>query len=335
MSVDLNIKNKNILFICRKYFDYETEIIKALEKGNNRILHLVDVPFKQNINKIIIRFLPKLFFKKATILYNDKIRNSNFIDFDFIFVVIGETVSPFFLMHLKDKYPNATLVLYIWDSIENNRKNLVGRFRYYDHIFCFQKEDSLKYNIKFTPLFYIDSYKKNNRSLIEAKIDLCFVGTAHADRPKIIQKLMNRFGNERKVFTFLYLQTKWLYWIYKFIYPPYKNVKKEILNFDKLRQEDIIEAYNNSKIILDIQHPKQTGLTIRTFEVLASGSKLVTTNEDIKNYDFYNKNQICIIDRNNPNIPNDFFEANDNFSNEYFLNNYSLNNWLNKILKYD
>lgn len=335
MQVDLNLKNKNILFICRKYFGYETEIIKALEKGNNKILHLVDVPFKNNLTKIIIRFLPKLFFKKATNFYEKKINNSNFTDFDYIFVVIGETISSKFLLQLKHKYPNAILILYIWDSIENNRKNLVNRFKHYNKVLCFQKEDSIKYKIEFIPLFYIDSYKKLNPSLTEANIDLCFIGTAHADRPKIIQELLKKYGREKKIFTFLYLHAKWLYWVYKFIYPPYRNVNKEILNFNKLEKETIVEVYNNSKIILDIQHPKQTGLTIRTFEVLASGSKLVTTNEDIKNYDFYNKNQICIIDRNNPEIPNDFFDTHNNFSNEFLINNYSLNNWLNKIFKYD
>jgi hypothetical protein len=330
MNHKFNLENKNILFICRNYFGYESEILSIL-KNNNNVFHLLDVPYKSNFLKILIRFFPSIFFKRTNKIYERLIKNSNLDSLDYVFVIIGETVSPKFLTLLKQTYPNVKLILYIWDSINNNRRNLVSRFHFYDNIFCFQKEDAIKYNINFLPLFYIDSYKKINHSLIDAKIDLCFVGTAHADRPKIIQELVKRFGSERKIFTFLYLQAKWLYWIYKFIYPPYRNIKMEILNFDKLRKEDIIEVYNNSKIIIDIQHPKQTGLTIRTFEVLASGSKLVTTNADIKNYDFYNKNQICIIDRNKPDIPYDFFENNDNFSNEYFLNNYSLNNWLNKI----
>lgn len=335
MSESLNIKNKNILFICRKYFDYETEIIKELEEGQNKVLHLIDVPFKQNIIKIIIRFFPSLFFKRADNIYNNLIKNSNFTHFDFVFVIIGETVSSNFLLQLKNKHPNARLILYIWDSIKNNRKNLVNRFKFYDNIFCFQKEDSLKYNINFTPLFYINSYRKLNHSLLDTEIDLCFIGTAHADRPKLVQDLLSKIGHQRKTYTFLYLHATWLYWVYKIFYPPYRNVKKEILNFNKLKKEDIIKVYNKSKIILDIQHPKQTGLTIRTFEVLASGAKLVTTNDDIKNYDFYNNDQICIINRDNPEIPNSFFELSNNFSNEFLIKNYSLNNWLNKIFKYD
>ena len=335
MSEELKIRNKNILFICRKYFGYESEIIKSLQNGNNKVLHLIDVPFNSNIVKACIRFFPNLFFKKSAIKYNNFINNSTIRNFDIVFVIIGETVSPSFISELKNKNPNAKFILYIWDSIENNRKNIINRLKLYDKTFCFQKEDCLKYNLIFLPLFYIDVYKKLPSLSQSKEIDLCFIGTAHADRPKIIQNLIDQIGNHRKVFAFLYLQANWLFWVYKIFYPPYKNVKKELINFNKLNKEEISQIYNNSKIILDIQHPKQTGLTIRTFEVLASSTKLVTTNKDIMNYDFYNKNQICIIDRKNPKIPASFFEINNYILNPTLINNYSLNNWLNKIFSYD
>ena len=41
--------------------------------------------------------------------------------------------------------------------------------------------------------------------------DLCFVGTAHADRPMIVQDLLKEIGATRKVFTFLYLQIRMYY----------------------------------------------------------------------------------------------------------------------------
>jgi len=62
-----------------------------------------------------------------------------------------------------------------------------------------------------------------------------------------------------------------------------------------------------SKIVIDIQHPNQTGLTMRTIEAIGSYTKILTTNHDIINYDFYNPNNVLIIDRNNPQFDNDFF----------------------------
>ena len=49
--------------------------------------------------------------------------------------------------------------------------------------------------------------------------------------------------------------------------------------------------------VLDIEHPKQVGLTMRTFEVLASGRKLITTNRSIINHEFYDPLRMCYRQR--------------------------------------
>ena len=41
--------------------------------------------------------------------------------------------------------------------------------------------------------------------------------------------------------------------------------------------------------VLDINHLDQSGLTIRTFEALGAGKKIITTNSEIKKYPFYIK----------------------------------------------
>ncbi|MEK5777604.1 lipopolysaccharide biosynthesis protein, partial [Acinetobacter nosocomialis] len=60
---------------------------------------------------------------------------------------------------------------------------------------------------------------------------------------------------------------------------------------------EIVELYAKSNIILDISHPGQSGLTMRTFEAIGAGKKLITTNTNIKEYPFYNANNIFIISR--------------------------------------
>ena len=53
-----------------------------------------------------------------------------------------------------------------------------------------------------------------------------------------------------------------------------------------------MEIFSDSRCILDAPQAGQVGLTIRTIECLGAKRKLVTTNSDIKNYDFYNENNI-------------------------------------------
>ena len=61
-----------------------------------------------------------------------------------------------------------------------------------------------------------------------------------------------------------------------------------------MSQEEIISLISKSKAILDINHPSQVGLTMRTFETLGANKKLITTNENIKIYDFFDKENIDV-----------------------------------------
>ena len=89
----------------------------------------------------------------------------------------------------------------------------------------------------------------------------------------------------------------------------------------------------NSEIIIDIEHPDQSGLTIRTLEVLAAGKKLVTTNRDVINYDFYQYGNVYVIDRLNPKVPQDFIKKPFNPYPSSILNSYSIDNWLVDVLE--
>ena len=95
------------------------------------------------------------------------------------------------------------------------------------------------------------------------------------------------------------------------------------------RVQDILE---DTVSVVDIEHPNQSGLTIRTIEAVFSGRKLITTNSDIANYDFYDKNNILIIDRKNPVIPNGFLEGKVTEMKSNMVDKYSIKGWLMELL---
>jgi hypothetical protein len=88
---------------------------------------------------------------------------------------------------------------------------------------------------------------------------------------------------------------------------------------------------SSCQAVLDIHHPGQSGLTMRTFEVLASGKKLITTNENVRNHDFYDPTLISIIDRNNPIINLNFLELESKVISQSFFSMYSCKGWLTEI----
>ena len=89
---------------------------------------------------------------------------------------------------------------------------------------------------------------------------------------------------------------------------------------------------NQSKAVLDIQFSSQIGLTMRSIECIGMGVKLITTNTSIRKYDFYNENNILIIDRENPIIDWDFLDKQYEEIEEKIYEKYSLKNWIDVIL---
>lgn len=102
--------------------------------------------------------------------------------------------------------------------------------------------------------------------------------------------------------------------------------------FEKKDSSEIADIVNQSKSVLDIQHPNQTGLTMRTIEMIGMNKKLITTNASIVNYDFYNKKNILIIDRDNPQIDVSFFSTPYEKLNPEIYQKYSLSSWILDVL---
>ena len=96
---------------------------------------------------------------------------------------------------------------------------------------------------------------------------------------------------------------------------------------------DVNNYIHSAKLLLDISRKEQKGLTFRVFESLGLEKKLITTNSDIKNYDFYNPNNILIINEECPAIPLDFFNNEYQAIPELILKKYTLSNWVDAVFR--
>ena len=91
------------------------------------------------------------------------------------------------------------------------------------------------------------------------------------------------------------------------------------------------DAMTGHTAVLDIQHPTQRGLTMRTFEALAAQTKLITTNSAIQYYDFYDPENIAIIDRESPVLPDGFLDTPYAPVPKGVTDKYSINNWIRTL----
>jgi hypothetical protein len=122
-----------------------------------------------------------------------------------------------------------------------------------------------------------------------------------------------------------------VYYFKKIFDPQFGNFDIKKLQYKSLSLSQVISLYEKSNIILDINHPSQRGLTMRTFEALGAKKKLITTNENIIHYRFYNKKNILILNRNNPEIDSSFFNNQFEPYDKELIEKMSITGWIYSI----
>ena len=66
------------------------------------------------------------------------------------------------------------------------------------------------------------------------------------------------------------------------------------LNFLSLSKREVIDILSRSVAVIDSPQDDQNGLTMRTIEALGACRKIITTNENITAYDFYDPINIYV-----------------------------------------
>lgn len=324
--------SKTILFFCNDFFNYREEIYIKLKEYGYNVLLFNERPSNKALVKFVLRFFPH-FSKIITYPYYKKIlkKIKNEIKIDIVFFIKCEIAPMFFLRKLKKDF-NPKFILYLWDSI-NHTPDYKTKLKFFDEIFSFDKVDCQKYKkIQFVPLFYLDTYqgREQNKNIY----DFCFVGTIHSDRLKLLTEIKSICEkNDLKYYYYMFLPTKWAYYFYKIKqYKIFKGYKINDFKYERLSSKEVANLYSKSKIIIDAEKNNQNGLTIRTFEVLASEKKLITTNISIKEYDFYLEDNIYVIENEINEIPKSFFLNKFIKIDESFINEYSLDKWIQKVI---
>ena len=333
----MNLSRKTVLLLAPKFFGYELEIKKELENLGARVIYFDERPKNDFFTKVFIRLNLKSFIsKKIDDYYKNIIQEIKDESIDYLFLVDVETVPLKFIEKTILMNPKLKVLTYFWDSVKNRKKSL-EYLAYSNKFFSFDLKDAeADIRIEFLPLFYIDDYKNIANIENELVYDISFIGTVHSDRYKIIKKIERQAKElDLKTYFYFYSPSKILFFFQKLFKKDFKFINWEDVSFKSLSKSDVIDIIKQSKTIIDIQHPFQTGLTMRTIEMFGAKKKLFTTNKDVENYDFYNRSNIFIINRNEPKLDFDFFKKDYEEINQTIYEKYSLNCWIKTIFKDD
>lgn len=327
----LNLKGKQILFFAPVFFGYEKEITAKLIEMGASVNYFDERPGNSVLSKAALRLNADSMGASINRYYRNIINSIKDRHYDYVLVVNAEAITPAIVDELKGHYSSAKFVLYMWDSVRN-KKNTLKLHQHFHSTYSFDRLDAANINgISFMPLFFGDAFKLCNNT---ASADLVFTGTAHGDRFSIVKKIEQYALRQNiSVKTFLYLHSRLMYVYQCYTDKQFRNAARiSDFTFKPLSKRELVAFLCSGKAVLDIQHPNQIGLTMRSFEVMGLDKKLVTTNSDIINYDFYCPENICIINRDKPEPDKYFFEIPFKKIDESIKQNYALGSWLTHIL---
>ena len=200
----------------------------------------------------------------------------------------------------KIKNSGISISLYMWDSVDN-KPSVKYVFDYIENKATFDPADSKKYSIEYIHLFAEDVYFNKQVEITDREYDLCFIGTGHSNRASQLKSVLKNKSFSDFRFKIHLFYGNYLYDIMS---------RLQLIGFSELKPTDkklskieCADIFSKSKYVLDITHPKQRGLTSRTFEALCSGAILVTNNINAPTLiPSFNKNIVLYDDLSSINI---------------------------------
>lgn len=325
------MKDKRILMFAPDFFGYREKIAEELVSMGAQVDLYDERPSNSAFCKIMLRKNIKLYRPVVTKYFRQVISESRSKNYDYVFVIKSEGINEKIFAMLRQTFPNAKFILYLWDSVKNVPDGK-RRINLYDRVLTFDHVDAERYHLPLRPLFCCKEYSALPESPESYLYDAAFIGTAHSIRPRVVRqvsKICEAHGG--RCYSFLYLPHKLVFFYHKLLNPAYRGIRWQDIHFEAMTAEEIRAVYDRSRCILDVEHSDQRGLTMRTIEMVGMGKKLITTNLGIQNYDFYHPNNICVIDRRNPQIPEDFWTSPYVPVSKSILQRYSLRTFVEDI----
>ena len=250
-----------------------------------------------NTDKLLFKLLKKI---KIFILGKWKKEINKYDKFIIFESLYNEKVTK----KIKRTKKENKVILYFWNYIDDNNKYILND-KNIDEFWTFDKNDAKKYNMKYNPQFYTKNVKIQDE---QNKYDVLFLGRPKTRKKDIIdlEKKLREEG----------IQTN------------FKIIENEK---DYVSYDEYLKMIAESKCILDYNQEGQVGLSLRPMEALFLEKKLITNNTDIKNYDFYDNDNIFILGEDNINEIKEFINKPYKKIDQDIIDYYDFDQWLNRF----
>ena len=325
--------SKKILFIYKNQ-----TLSKVFEENLYKEGYDLEILFKEQFKQFRLTFLQKIiniicrvFFKVNN--YPIKADEENFKNFckkslknlpqkkfDYCLIIRGDLIPEFVIKHARSI--SNKMVDYQLDGLSVSSK-ILDYHKNFDRIFVFDPEDVKRYpsfNLVFLPNCYFGETDFTQPS----EIDLLYIGQFIEKRHQQLSSIHNYLESQQmhySSYTSLYQGRDFIPLHHKILHHKISTTYQENIDFVK-----------KSKTLIDFKRDEHDGLSLRFFEAIQYGKKIITDNFSVKNYDFYHPNNIFVTNYVNLEGLVDFLQSPYQSLPSELVEKYSFKNWINTIL---
>ena len=315
-----------ICVISFDFWGYDAHIVETLKEKGIEANHIkIGAVSYENFGERLTNLFSKVFLgknlkyqkrQKFVIEQLDKLGHQ-----DQILVLNADTFDHSTLEYMK-KCANR-FITFLYDNLD--RCPVQDKLHFFDKIYSFDDKDIEKHGFeRLTNYNYLPFLSQEKQNPSE---DALYITSYDKKRIKQLDILSQKFEELRLKFDLYVIGKK--SWKNQLMKPFSKN--KIVFTRKRINHENLPEFYKRTKVILDLMRENQYGLSFRVFEAMALEKKIITDNEKIKNYDFYNPNNILVLNKDFSNITKEFFETPYQSLPEGIYKKYTLEKWVERV----
>ncbi|MDD4371674.1 MAG: hypothetical protein PHD56_11490 [Anaerostipes sp.] len=239
-------------------------------------------------------------------------------------IIVMDTILQYdanLLKNISEKSRNCQKFIYSWNIVKDPVKYAQIREsadKYGFKFYCYDLGNCKKYNMNFNTIMYDRKLKLPS---VNIEYDALLLGFLKDRKDKMLQ-LYNAMIDAELNPRFVVVTDE------ENNHLPFE-IRKDYIDYYQY-----LEMLNKSRAILDIAQCGQDGYSMRVMEAIFLNKKLITTNRAVKDANFYNSNNILVIElgKTSKEEIRTFFNKKFHKYSEEIISYYSFDTWINRFV---
>lgn len=240
----------------------------------------------------------------------------NLQEYDIV-IIHANYLTPAVVKYIRSRCPEIRIIVWYWNPVDKCVP--IQQFDKKSEIWSFDEVDCKKYHLKYNTQYY---YKDIGLPKTQEKNRALFVGRDKGRLAQLIE--LKELLAANQVDSYFHITSTRAARVGE-------NNGNNQLYKEFLSYEEILHMIAESKAIIDYVSENQSGLTMRPLEAIFFEKKLITNDQSIVKRDFYTKNNIFVIGKDDPAELKQFMDSAYQKIDEKIVEQYDFEQWLGRF----